>query len=586
MQKENSNDNFEKKVGGYARVSTLEQAEKGTSIDEQKRIIHGECLRRGWQLVQIYCDEGASGNLTDRQGLHDLQRDARLGLFQTIVFTKSDRLTRSIRDLTNLWHDWTKLGLEIISVEQPEINSRGIYGKMLRNLLGIFAEWERDAIIERTTSGRMARWRTAEAIMGTLPYGYEFDRINRNIVLHPEKSIICQRIFRMYLHQNLNTREIASRLYKESIPTPQNRHCRWQYATISSLLKNPAYAGRSEYNIFKFETKKGKMGQQFSKRSKEKKDSSQWITIDFPSIISLKSHLKILDRMKLGSELFHRCRKSESYKNLYLLENIRLFCGECGKRLKMHIVSKKRDKPDVIYTYYRCHFNNLTRKELASRYQTHLRCDMRVDAKVLDSFVFGQIMEFLDSTITVARRELTELSLKKILDRARSCRTTPFSGHALIQPEQWPNSKISGWEFTKCDEDDLKCINCLVREKYSASSESMKRILDLDTRRCDQVCEYDFGVRKIGTKRLIKQEMTSLSTELSNYINGMTFQQKKRIVESVLAPENGGKCIIKWARSFDHSHSRQDTSSKEKSHFFRGAFRTEPQFIQITFLLT
>jgi hypothetical protein len=210
---------------------------------------------------------------------------------------------------------------------------------------------------------------------------------------------------------------------------------------------------------------------------------------------------------------------------------------------------------------------------------------MRVDAKVLDSFVFGQIMEFLDSTITLARRELTELSLQKILDRARSCRTTPFSGHALIQPEQWPNSKISGWEFTKCDEDDLKYINCLVREKYSASSESMKRILDLDTRRCDQVCEYDFGIRKIRSTRLIKQEMTSLSTELSNYINGLTFQQKKRIVESVLAPENGGKCIIKWARSSDDSHSRDDTTSKKASHFFRGAFRTEPQLIQITFLL-
>ena len=471
MQKENAHENIEKKVVGYARVSTLEQAEKGTSIDEQKRIIHEECLKRGWQLVQIYCDEGASGNLTDRQGLHNLQRDARMGLFQTIVFTKSDRLTRSMRDLTNLWHDWTKLGLEIISVEQPEINSRGIYGKMLRNLLGIFAEWERDAIIERTASGRMARWQNAEAIMGTLPYGYEFDRINRKIVLHPEKSIICQRIFRMYLHQKLNTREIAARLYKESIPTPQNRHCRWQYATISNILKNPAYAGKSKYNMFIFETKIGKKGQQFRKRSKEKKEESQWITISFPTIISPKSHLKILDRMKLGSELFHRSRKSESYKNLFLLENIQLFCGECGQKMKMHIVSKKRDKPDD-------------------------------------------------------------------------------------------------------------------REKYSAPSESMIRNLNLETKRYDQVYEFDFGIRRIKSERLIKPELILLSTEMLNHINGMTFQQKKRIVESILAPENGGKCIIKWAKSSDHSHCREDISSKEASKYFRGAFRTEAQLIQITFLMT
>jgi site-specific DNA recombinase len=127
MRKNDDLASIDKKVGGYVRVSSFEQAEKGTSLDEQKRIIREECLRRGWQLVQIYCDEGASGKLTDRQGLRELQRAAKIGMFQTIMFTKSDRLTRSLRDLSNLWHDWTEAGIEIICVEQPEINSKGIY---------------------------------------------------------------------------------------------------------------------------------------------------------------------------------------------------------------------------------------------------------------------------------------------------------------------------------------------------------------------------------------------------------------------------------------------------------------------------
>ncbi len=42
-----------KQVGGYVRVSTFEQAEKGTSIDEQKKVIRQECKRRGWQLIEI-----------------------------------------------------------------------------------------------------------------------------------------------------------------------------------------------------------------------------------------------------------------------------------------------------------------------------------------------------------------------------------------------------------------------------------------------------------------------------------------------------------------------------------------------------
>jgi hypothetical protein len=113
----NSEEYLVKKVGGYARVSTFEQAEKGTSIYEQKRLIIEECLKRGWQLVKIYCDEGVSGRMTHRQGLSELQRDAQMGLFQIIMFTKSDRIARSIRDLSNLWHDWTEWGLEIICVE-------------------------------------------------------------------------------------------------------------------------------------------------------------------------------------------------------------------------------------------------------------------------------------------------------------------------------------------------------------------------------------------------------------------------------------------------------------------------------------
>ena len=140
------------------------------------------------------------------------------------MFTKSDRLTRSIRDLSNLWHDWTEAGIEIICVEQPEINSKGIYGKMLRNLLGIFAEWERDAIIERTTSGRMARWRKTEAFMGTLPYGYEFDRNNRKIVLHPDKTEFASAYSTCISIKSSVHVKSQFRLSEASIPSPRGKN--------------------------------------------------------------------------------------------------------------------------------------------------------------------------------------------------------------------------------------------------------------------------------------------------------------------------------------------------------------------------
>jgi DNA invertase Pin-like site-specific DNA recombinase len=561
------------KVGGYVRVSTFEQAEKGTSISEQKRIIHEECLKRGWQLVQIYCDEGASGKLTARKGLRDLQSGAKMGLFQTIMVTKSDRLTRSIRDLSNLWHEWTELGLEIISVEQPEISSKGIYGKMLRNLLGIFAEWERDSIIERTTSGRMARWRKTEAIMGSLPYGYEFDRNNQRIVLHPEKAIICKRIFKMYLHQKIGAREIALRLSNASIPTPRGKKCLWHFETILKILKNPAYAGKSELNRYKIETLMSRNDQQYRRRSKEKKDRSQWITIEFPPIISKESHRMILDRMKLNSSLLFK-RGDRCYGKFFLLENIYFFCGECGTKMVIH-VSRNGNRPSTYYTYYRCRRNAMSRMELASINQSHCRCDMRVDAHTLDNFVFGQIMELLSSIVSVAHLGLKELNLQKIIERAQNPLNT------LSSKQVSECYRIAGWELKKCNESDLKYIKKAC-QGYSINSNLLKNNHDSEIHRYDQDNQFAVDYLKINSSRMIRQEPINLSTDISYYIDALTFEQKKRVIESMISPASGGKCIIRWAKPSEIANGFEELPSPKRDRFSSGAFRNEPQIIEMT----
>jgi site-specific DNA recombinase len=575
----NPDSHFSKTVGGYVRVSTFEQAEKGTSIDEQKRIIRQECSTRGWHLVKIYCDEGASGKLTNRQGLHDLQRDAHIGLFQAIMFTKSDRLTRSIRDLSNLWHDWTEGGLEIICVEQPEINSKGIYGKMMRHLLGIFAEWERDAISERTASGRMARWRNTEAIMGALPYGYEFDRDIRKIVFNPEKIIICKRIFKMYLHQKLSTREIAIRLSKASVATPRGGNCRWQYATINKILKNPAYTGKAEYNMYKYVTLLGRNGQQYTRRNKEKKDRSKWITIILPPIISKDSYRRILDRIKLNSSVFkHRDR---CYGKFFLLENIRLVCGECGGKMKMHVLRKKC-RNDKYYTYYRCRWNSMSKKELASLHRSHCRCDMRVDANTLDNFVFGQVMEFLGSVVNFVRSGLTDLSLQKMTERVQSWHTALSAEKVKYKGENGEYERIAGWELTKSCDGELKYLK-KCKLKYSINSKSIKKEIDYSKRQCDRTDEFEKDVLRIRSERVIRLEPTILSAEISGFTERMTTEQKKRVLESVVAPEYGGKCVIRWAMPPGASDSREESTHEKIERYTSGVFRNEPQSIEIIF---
>ncbi len=579
MQTSNPDEKIGKKVGGYVRVSSFEQVEKGTSIDEQKKIIAEECFRRGWDLVKIYCDEGESGKTTNRGGLNALQHDAQKGMIQTIMFTKSDRLTRSIRDLSNLWHDWTERGLEIICIEQPEINSKGIYGKLLRNLLGIFAEWERDTIIERTTSGRMARWRNNDAIMGTLPFGYEYDKTNHKIILHPEKARICRRIFHMYLKKEISTREIAVRLSKASIPSPScKKH--WPYATIIKLLKNPAYAGESDLNMYEYETRIGRDEREYRMRSKRRKDRSKWITIKYPPIISKENHLRILDKMTFKrSSIFQH--KDKIWGKYFLLENIRIYCGECGRRISVQGL-RRNNKSKEYYLYYRCRRNAISWKDLATESRNNRKCDIRLDGRGLDNFVFGQIMELLGGIVNITRCGLNDLSLQKIMEQVQINPTVLPLEAASVSSEYAGCYRINSWEVRRCSAEDLKYMRYL-SQRYSQYTESMNTNTDPAIRRYDWNDRNENDYLRIRSEQILSAgPPMNVPREISCYIERMSFNEKKRVIEAILSPEAGANCTIRWASPSDLHDGCSKLQVERRDRSYSGAFRNEPLIIQIT----
>jgi len=89
------------KVAGYARVSTIGQLD-GTSLEDQKRIIEEAAKKAGHELVEIYADKGISGSSLKRPELQRLITDAKEKKFESVFFTKLDRMGRSVRDIHNL----------------------------------------------------------------------------------------------------------------------------------------------------------------------------------------------------------------------------------------------------------------------------------------------------------------------------------------------------------------------------------------------------------------------------------------------------------------------------------------------------
>jgi site-specific DNA recombinase len=132
-----------RKVAGYGRVSTDAD---GTSTEEQTQSIKDECCRKSYELIDFYSDIAFFGSDDNRPGLQKMLIDARSNKFEIVMFTKLDRLGRNLRDIKNILHEITDAGLKFICVQQPEINNEGIYGNLLLNILGAFAEFESSMI--------------------------------------------------------------------------------------------------------------------------------------------------------------------------------------------------------------------------------------------------------------------------------------------------------------------------------------------------------------------------------------------------------------------------------------------------------
>lgn len=134
---------------GYVRVSTARQVESGAGLKDQERTIRDECERRGWSLVRIASDPGASAkSMKKRPGLTKALDDLDAGNADTLVVAKLDRLSRSVIDLNKVMqraqrHGW---GLVILDLA---VDTTTATGELVANQVGSVAQWERRIIGER-----------------------------------------------------------------------------------------------------------------------------------------------------------------------------------------------------------------------------------------------------------------------------------------------------------------------------------------------------------------------------------------------------------------------------------------------------
>lgn len=221
----------------YVRVSTEEQAREGISLQNQESRIRAFCQAKDWELAEVLVDEGYSGSSLERPGMQELILQCQKRQVDVVVIYKLDRLTRSVRDLGYLVQDvFGKYGVAFSSI-QDNFDTTTANGKLILNILGSVAQWERDIVVERTRDV-MAHKRLSLKLIGAIPMGFDLDGDGETLVPN-NRELEAVRKMMLLREAGHSFQTISEKLNGDGIPSKQGG--RWYSKTVRSVLRNPIY---------------------------------------------------------------------------------------------------------------------------------------------------------------------------------------------------------------------------------------------------------------------------------------------------------------------------------------------------------
>ena len=156
---------------GYSRVSTEDQSQNGHSLPAQEQKIRQYAELYGHALSEVVTDAGVSAKNLNRQGIQNILSMIKKREVQVLIVAKLDRLTRNVRDLSDIVELCNKTDTALISVNE-HIDTGTAAGRMILNMLGVISQWEREAIGERTATSLQYKKESGLKYNCNALYGY------------------------------------------------------------------------------------------------------------------------------------------------------------------------------------------------------------------------------------------------------------------------------------------------------------------------------------------------------------------------------------------------------------------------------
>lgn len=221
------------KAIGYVRVSTEEQAREGVSIAAQEAKLRAYASLYDLELVDVVIDAGVSAKSLDRPGLQAALARIDAGEAEGLVIAKLDRLTRSVGDWSTLIDGWFGKRAALLSVGD-QIDTRTAAGRLVLNVLVSVAQWEREAIGERTAAA-LAHKKAQGEHVGAPAYGFRVEGVGLAEVADELEAVCVMQELRA---AGATLQAIADELNARGIAT--KRGGRWYPTTVKNILARPA----------------------------------------------------------------------------------------------------------------------------------------------------------------------------------------------------------------------------------------------------------------------------------------------------------------------------------------------------------
>ena len=404
-------------VAIHARVSTQRQAQAQTT-DQQLDRLRAHAEGQGWSLAadHVFRDDGYSGANLRRPGLDRLRDAAASARLDRVLITEPDRLARNYVHQVLLVEELQKHGAEVVFLDRPM--GRDPHDRLLLQIRGAVAEYERTLISERMRRGRLRKLRAGTLLPWTRPpYGYRLDperpRDPAGVRVDEAEAAVVRDLFAWFADEGATILALTQRLARLGLASPRG-HRTWNASALRGVLTNPTHLGQVFANRARTRPAERRhsallpIGRGVS-GVKQPVDAAEWIAVaPVPAIVGQAQFDRAQERLAYDRQVARRNNRVHPY----LLRGL-VSCGRCRLGCRgIHMPTG--------YDHYVCRTKSRMRLLLPGE-----RCPARhIPARPLEDPVWRDLCEALSAPEMVAQA----------MQRARG-------GHWL--PQEWQARRAS-----------------------------------------------------------------------------------------------------------------------------------------------